>query len=356
MGDRLRVGVIGTGFGSRVHIPGFMLHPETTVVAVSSSSRARAESTARKLGVPHACESAQALIERNDVDLVSITTPPFLHHQMLLSAVRAGKHVLCEKPLALSAREGREMVSVAREAGVVAAVNHEFRFLPARARFGQLAREGYLGKVHSLEILNVFPRRPTPQSAPWNWWSQEEKGGGVLGAIGSHYIDATRAWLGDVDGAYALLDTYVTQRHDPATDTARPVTSDDTASLLLRMMNGAQAGIRVSSVSAGRFNKVVATGDAGMLLLENDETLHGALGGAETEQLPIPADLQLLPVEGDRLIAPFLKLVTELVRQVRGEPGEVPTLEDGLRHQEVLDAARRSARERRWVPISEVAE
>ncbi len=356
MARQLRVGVIGTGFGGRVHIPGFRMHPDTTVVAISSSSLEKARSVAQKLGVPHACESAEALIARDDIDLVSITTPPFLHRDMLLAAVGHGKHVLCEKPLPLSAQQGREMVSAAQKAGVVAAINHEFRFVPARARFGQLARDGYLGNVHTLEIMNLFPRRPTPQSAPWNWWSEAERGGGVLGAIGSHYIDATRAWLGEVDGVYALLDTYVRERHDPATNETRPVTSDDTASLLLRLANGAQAGIRVSSVSAGRFNKVVATGDAGTLMLENDETLHGALGGAETEQLPIPAELQLVPVEGDRLIAPFLKLVTELVKQVRGEPGEAPSLEDGLRHQEVLDAARRSAREQRWIHVAEAAQ
>lgn len=356
MARQLRVGVIGTGFGGRVHIPGFMMHPDTTVVAISSSSLEKARSAAQKLGVPHACESAEALIARDDIDLVSITTPPFLHRDMLLAAVAHGKHVLCEKPLALSTQEGREMVSAAQQAGVVAAINHEFRFVPARALFGQLARGGYLGTVHTLEIMNLFPRRPTPQSAPWNWWSEAERGGGVLGAIGSHYIDAARAWLGEVDGVYALLDTYVRERHDPVTNQTRPVTSDDTASLLLRLANGAQAGIRVSSVSAGRLNKVVATGDAGTLMLEDDETLHGALGAGETEQLPIPADLQLLPVEGDRLIAPFLKLVTELAKQVRGEPGEVPSLEDGLRHQEVLDAARRSAREQHWVRIAEVTE
>ncbi len=356
MSDKLRVGVIGTGFGARVHIPGFMTHPDTTVVAVSASSPEKARATAQKLDVPYACDSAEELIARDDVDLVAITTPPFLHCDTLLRAVRAGKHVLCEKPLALSVREGREMVSAARAAGVVAAISHEFRYKPARARLGQLIQEGYLGTPSLLDIVNLFPRRRDPHAALWDWWSQAEKGGGVLGAIGSHYVDATRAWLGEIDSVHALLDTYVTRRRAAESGEFRSVTSDDTASLLLRLRNGAQVSIRLSSVSAGRLDRVVATGDAGTLLLENDETLYGTPAGGEMEQLPIPPELQLVPIEGDTLLPPFLRLVGALVGAVRGEPSDVPTLEDGLRHQEVLDAARISSREGRLVRVAEVTE
>ncbi len=357
MSRELRVGVIGTGFGARVHIPGFQMHPDTTVVAVSGSSPDKARETAQRLGVPRACESEEELLALDDLDTVAIATPPFLHHDTVLRAVERGKHVLCEKPLALSAEEARRMVDAARDAGVVAAVNHEFRFTPGRAHLGLLAREGYLGALRSLHVQNVYPRRSRGTGpVPWNWWSDAERGGGVLGAIGSHYIDATRAWFGEIEGVYALLDTYVSELPDPDTGEMRRVTSDDTAMLLMRLRNGAQAVISLGSAGASRMSRVVASGEKGTLVLENDETLMGTQIGGEPEQLPTPPELQLVPVEGDRLLPPFLRLVTELVHAVRGEASGVPTLEDALRHQEVLDAARLSARERRWVSVQEVVE
>jgi len=129
----LRIGVIGVGFGARVHVPAFLAEG-WEVPVVWGRRQAIAAGKAAELGIAEVAEDWQDLVARDDLDAVAVTTPPAAHHEMVMAALRAGKHVLCEKPFALNGLEARAMRDMAREQGLTAMVAHEFRFAPQRAQ------------------------------------------------------------------------------------------------------------------------------------------------------------------------------------------------------------------------------
>jgi predicted dehydrogenase len=194
----IRVGVIGVGFGAAVHIPALQHLPETEVVAVCARRPERAHLAAAQYGVKVALSDYRVMLRDQGIDAVVVATPPHLHHQMSLAAIEARKHVLCEKPMARNLAEARDMVKLADSNGVVTMVNHEFRFAPARARTKELIDEGYLGEPHSASIVVYRSSLNDPNGATWDWLMESAKGGGMLGAAGSHYVDSLRWWFGEV--------------------------------------------------------------------------------------------------------------------------------------------------------------
>src|SRR5207248_3264473 len=169
-------------------IPGFKNCDRARVVAIASGRRDHAEKVAREFDIKHVESSWRALVARDDVDLVSIVTPPVKHCEMTLAALENGKAVLCEKPMAMNAVEARRMTESAREAGVLALIDHELRFLPGRLKMRELLQNGEIGKVKHAKLTFRADSR-ADLNRPWNWWSDKTQGGGALGAIGSHVID-----------------------------------------------------------------------------------------------------------------------------------------------------------------------
>ena len=187
MASQLRVGMIGTGFGSLVQIPAFRAHGRAEVVAVASGTPGKAKKTADTLSVPHAFDDWRKLVAA-DLDLVSITTPPSLHHPMALAALAAGKHVLCEKPMAMSTAEADDMLAHGNRARRVHMIDHELRFNPNRRKVRRLIEKGFIGAPRHALLTVVNAGRHDP-SKPWGWWYDETQGGGLLGAVGSHQVD-----------------------------------------------------------------------------------------------------------------------------------------------------------------------
>ena len=138
----LRIGVIGVGFGTRVHIPAFQSEG-MNVVAVCARHRDRAEKAAEEFGIPGAYTDYRFMLEEVDLDAVSIVTPPAYHHEIATAVMAAGKHVLCEKAFAMDHNEAQEMWRKAKESGVTAMIAHEFRFAPGRAYVKELLEQGY---------------------------------------------------------------------------------------------------------------------------------------------------------------------------------------------------------------------
>jgi len=148
----IRIGVIGAGFARSTQIPGFKACAGARIVAIASAHRERAEEVAREFGIEHVETDWRALVERDDVDLISIVTPVVTHCEMTLAALNRGKAVLCEKPMAMNGDEARRMSEQAREAGVLALIDHELRFLPGRVRMRELVRRGDIGKVRHAKL------------------------------------------------------------------------------------------------------------------------------------------------------------------------------------------------------------
>src|SRR6266478_8392627 len=224
----IRIGIIGAGFARTTQIPGFKNCKDVRIVAIASAHRERAAEVAREFDIEKVEDDWRGVIARDDVDLVSIVTPVVTHCEMALAALDAGKAVLCEKPMAMNAGEARRMADRAREAGVLALIDHELRFLPGRIKMRELVQRGEIGKVRHVRLILRADSRADPDW-PWNWWSDIKQGGGALGAIGSHVIDSWRWLLGaEVSEVLGNLATHIRERKDES-GTLRQVTTDDEA-------------------------------------------------------------------------------------------------------------------------------
>src|SRR5262249_30352578 len=148
------------------------------------------------------------MLDQQKPDVVSIATPPEFHFPMTMAAVRRGIHVLCEKPFALNIQEAQQMREAARDAKVVAMIDFEFRFMPGTAYCLELVRDGYLGALRMMEFSAHFGFRAAADDYDWNWWSDESKGGGALGAVASHALDLLRQAAGSPRRVLCELKTY----------------------------------------------------------------------------------------------------------------------------------------------------
>ena len=343
----LRVGVIGTGFARRVQLPALRLVPGVTATAVASGSLERARAVAQEFGVPNAFGSGEALARSPEVDLVIVASTPDAHARHAIAALDAGKHVLCEKPMALNAREAEQMLAVAERSPGLARIDHELRYEPNRRRIRELIRDGAIGSVLHLEfLLKPYLRgdgRPQAFDAPWSWWYDAARGGGILGAVGSHLIDLSRFWTGmeilEVGGRVA---TFVPERRDEG-GLLRPVTADDYASCVLRLSSGAIATVTLSTVASqgpGHFAQV--TGSAGTIVVSGETTLQVSRAGGAVEDASVPDDLWEKTAPNNMWARSFVRLMRDLAAELGGRPraGEPATFRDGLAVQRVMDAVR----------------
>ena len=352
MKESVGIGFIGTGFARRVQMPAFATCAKARLVSVASGSKTNAEAAVGEFNVPHATDNWRETVERDEVDIVCITTPPVYHKEMTLYAAKLGKHILCEKPMAMNVAEAEEMLAAADAAGVLALIDHELRFQPGRQRARDIIRNGEIGKIRHAKYNFRAPHRGDPKAA-WNWWSDIEQGGGALGAINSHVIDSFR-WLMDteISTVNCQLQTHVKDR--PYGDEMRKVTTDDEANMLLRFVetDNVEDATGLVSVSMTEFpeyvNVVEIFGSEGAIRIGHTGDVHLARrGGSDWETLDVP----MAPaVEGiadtgfSRGFMALAPLIVEALIDGRTEVAEAATFADGLAVQTVLDAARESDR------------
>jgi len=353
MAEKLRVGVIGTGFGSTVQIPALRAHPRVEVVAVASEQPGKARRVADTFGIPHAFDAYAELVTA-DLDLVSITAPPHLHHPMAMAAIAARRHVLCEKPIALSTAQAVEMLEAAERARIAHVIDHELRFNPNRRRAKALIESGFVGQPRHALITLMNTSRTDP-NRPWNWWFDVTRGGGLLGAVGSHQIDLLRYWLGEIESASGTVETCIKER--PAADGTgrRRVTADDFTSFSLRFASSAVATVMLSVVATHPLGpRIEVWGDEGMLILDEAERLWGAKRGrdfedlTEPETITPPPGMEYVPLWG----LSFVRLVDHLAGALLegGPMAPAATFHDGLATQRVMDAVRRAAQQS-WLGV-----
>jgi predicted dehydrogenase len=353
------IGIIGAGFAQTTQIPGFKNCDGARLVAIASAHRENAEDVAREFDIPHAEDDWRGVIERDDVDLVSIVTPVVTHCEMTLAALDRGKHVLCEKPMAMNAAEARRMKERAQAAGVLALIDHELRFLPGRLKLRELLHAGEIGKVKHVKLTFRADSR-ADVTRPWNWWSDIKQGGGTLGAIGSHVIDGFR-WLlsTEVSEVVCNLATHVRERQD-ATGTAREVTTDDEANLLLRFADGgltdaATGDVSMSMVEAGKPEHLweIFGADGALRVGERGDLWQSRVGDGEWQAVEIDCGELASGLRDSGWARGFTAFSQQIVNALRASRTTVEgaaTFADGYRTQLVLDAARRSNESKRSVP------
>lgn len=342
----IRAVVVGTGFGCRVHVPGL----RAAGIEVAALVGTRPDKLARKaqeasVGA-HYTDLAQAIRETG-TNLVTVATTPATHAALSHVAIEHGCHVLCEKPFAFDAAEGRALLDAANKAGVVHMVNHEFRWLPERALMGRVMAEGQIGEPRFLVIDQFIPFCADPEARLPRWWFDPASGGGWLGAGGSHIIDQIRAWLGEFASISANLMT-VSDRQDVA---------DDSYSARFRMASGVEGSLQQTAGAWGPSASMWrCAGSKGTVWIEAGKVMLADRAG--TREVPLPDDLRLPPPPpaddpngANRLshfeMGPFTRLAEALRDRILGVAAssavKAPTFEDGLASMRVLDAIRASA-------------
>lgn len=354
------VAVVGTGFGQKIHIPGFKTHHRTDVVAVYHRDRNQAQTIAERHDILHACDTIEAIFALPEVQAVSIATPPFAHYRMAAAALKAGKHLLLEKPTALNVQEARELHSLAQQHQVAAVMDFEFRFIPAWQYLAELLQAGYVGQKRLIKIDWIAGSRANPERA-WNWYARKDQGGGALGSIGSHMFDYVHWLFGPIKRLSANLSTTITQRPDPVSGDYKPVDSDDTCSLSLELVDSTPVQVTLSAVAmAGRGHWIEIYGDKGTLVLGNANpkdyihgfTLTGSQSGEPLAQLDIPERLAFPKLYDDGRLAPFVRVVDHWVSCIDQQSISAPSLADGVYSQLLMDLTHQAHKQQTWITVS----
>lgn len=332
-----RVGIVGSGFGGKVHAPAYKAHPAFEPVAIASPHSA--EQVARERGIPAAFPSLEALLDGADVDLVSIASPPYEHHAAVRLALSRGKHVLCEKPLAINVAQAEEMVALAQRAGTVCGVAHEYRFTPARIAIKELVDNGHLGPLREIEIADLRSNLRSGVEVPNRWWFSKSKGGGLAQALTSHLID-NATWVAGRPpvAAYGFSRTAVPERRYRG-ETFRSEVADG-AFALLDYGDGLVARIATDATLAHDSHLYAVHGEK-LTALASGTTIPDArtftVDAEETSELELrPSPYATYAAIHPNLPA-FIQLLDELAHALEGRPHALPTFEDALVTQRVLE-------------------
>jgi len=344
------VGVVGLGFG-RAHIPAFQANG-CTVVAVCQRNIESARAVAARYGVPHAFERWEEMLGEARPEIVVIATPPHLHLAIATQALAGGAHVLCEKPMAMSAAEARAMTAAAARAGRVAMMGFNWRFPAAMQRFHDMVEAGHLGRVFHVSAHWVGSRWADESAAPTWRMDRAEAGHGAMGDMGVHLIDLVRWNFGEF--ARLSADAGIAYPARTVPGGGKPADAEDFCTVAAELASGAHVTLRVSRVARG-VNDIAmdASGSAGSLSFrltrEGPRWYRGELAAASTgnlEPVRVAAGLPRSAGEGDQMevigktmIAPLVK---RLLAGIRKGESPSPSFEDGARAQAVLDAVTRS--------------
>ncbi|NQW16364.1 MAG: Gfo/Idh/MocA family oxidoreductase [Chloroflexi bacterium] len=358
MAANRKIGVLGVGFGSDVHVPG-LRSEGWDVAAVYSRNEDRARSAAESLGIDSWSTDAMEIIGRDDLDAIAIATPPRPHSDLAVAALEAGKHVICEKPFAVNAEESAQMRDAAKASGKVAMVAHEFRYTPQRTLIKELIEDGFLGKPQTANFELLMGRPSPPGPAPMTWASRKAEGGGFLGALGSHYIDGLRFWFGDVATASGHLSTLRPDRKELTTGANVASETDDAFSFILTHVNGVVSSMTASSVvSPSTGARLTVAGTKGVLQASQpgpnppeDGVVFGSNDGGPLKALPTPERLTPFTDDRDPRLMAFRLFLREFNRAIDTGAAVTPNFDDGHACQQVLDAIRQSSETGRVVPI-----
>jgi predicted dehydrogenase len=260
--------VVGTGFIGPVHIEA-LRRLGVNVIGVLGSSEAKSRQAAKSMGLSRAYGSFEEILTDEQVQVVHVTAPNRLHFRMADKALKAGKHVLCEKPLAMNSTESAELVKLAKQTGLAAGVNYNIRFYPLCLEARDIARRGDLGQVYS--VCGSYVQDWLFYPTDYNWRVLADKGGQLraVADIGTHWLDLVRAITGlEVEAVCADLKTVHPVRQRPAGEVETfggkdgkvvgtksiEITTEDYGCVMLRFRGGARGCLWVSQVTAGRKN------------------------------------------------------------------------------------------------------
>jgi len=385
MAKTLRVGLVGYRFMGKVHSNAwrqarhfFPLKAHVELHTLCGREAAGVQVARAQLGWQSASTDWQEIVESPLIDIVDISTPNASHAEIAIAAAKAGKHVLCEKPLALNVKQAEAMFAAAQKGKIVHMVCHNYRRIPAIALARKLIGEGALGEIYHFHARYSQDRLADPDY-PLTWRLQKEiSGSGTHGDINVHIIDLARYLVGEFKEVCGLMHTFITERPltspvgksqaAKALEKRVKVTVDDAVLFIGRFANGALANLEATKVAPGRRNhlELEINGSKGSLCFDLEEL--NRLMFYETANLPDRQGFRDIIVTQPNGVHPyighwwrsgqslgwesaFVHMIADFVNACIENKPVQPTFEDGLRNQQILEAVEVSAKKGQWVKL-----
>ncbi len=382
MAQEIRVGLVGYKFMGKAHSHAyrdvsmfFKMKGVPVMRAICGRTEAEVAKAAKVYGWQSYETSWKRLIARDDIDLIDIATPVNLHKDIAISAAKAGKHILCEKPMALSPDEAREMLETVDKAGIKHMIGFNYRRVPALVLAKKLIDEGALGKIYHFRAVYLQDWIVDPDF-PLVWRLKKEvAGSGALGDLGTHIIDLARFLIGEFDSVTGTMETFIKERPEAsyvtgltarAGEKMGEVTVDDAAIAIARFKNGALGSFEVSRFAPGHKNcqRIEINGSRGSLFFDLERINELQFFSREDEN-HLQGFRTILVTEESH---PYLKAwwppghvigwehamihqIYDLMQDIANDKMPTPNFVDGLRCQEVLEALDRSAQEGKWIAV-----
>ena len=395
---RLKVAVVGAGisnspdgrerWGVRAHLPALKALPDLfETIAVCTTRMETATAAAHRFQVPHAYDNVERMLaEQPEIDVVCASVRPSVHHEVVMAALQAGKHVYCEHPLGISTKQAQEMYELARKKGVRTVVGHEYHYEPAALQMAEMVRQGYIGKPLTFNITYFVSNYIAPRPSHRQWLFQAEMGGHPGYRSGHSLERVTGVLARDIAEICADMAVLVPERAN--LDGGAPIVSNQVENMnyLLRTNDGVMGTLQVSFTAwFGTGSRFEVYGTEGMLMLDtgnladwNKHTGQGDPPRGELKLYGAHADLQQMikdpiaperlerryaeiPISDDHIYVPGIERgrATFLVAQTwhafaaaihEGRDG-APSFRDELKIHCVWDATEKSMRDRSWARV-----
>jgi predicted dehydrogenase len=377
------VGVAGTGFIGPAHIEGLRRNG-IQVLGLAEQTLEKAEQKAAEMGIPRIYDSLEAMLSDSDIDIVHLATPNLLHHPHAKAALLAGKHVVCEKPLAMTTAQSAELVKLAAEKKLVNAVNFNIRMYPMVQQARSMVQSGEIGDLFILQ--GSYLQDWLLFATDWNWRLEPDLGGTLraVGDIGSHWLDLMTFITGlRVEEVYADFKTFHKTRKKPAkpveTFTGKllqpsdyidqPIYTEDYATIMLHYENGVSGVMTVAQVCSGRKNRIFfeINGSKSSLVWDGERPNELWIGNRTAPNQLLMKDPSLLSPEARETAAypgghnegfpdTFKQLYKKIYNYIFAgdfsQQPDFPTFADGHYEMVLCEAIERSAKEKIWVKIN----
>ncbi|RDC62960.1 Gfo/Idh/MocA family protein [Adhaeribacter pallidiroseus] len=380
---KIKVGVAGLGFIGPAHIEALRRQPDIEVIAINDFSEEYARSKADSLGIAKSYGNFDSMLADPDIEVVHICTPNFLHYPMAKAALLAGKHVVCEKPLANTVAEAQELVELAAQTGLVNAIHFNLRYYPLIRHMRTMRVKGELGNVHS--VIGSYLQDWLFYATDYNWRLEPDKSGEsrAIADIGSHLIDLIEYITGlEITAVMAdfatvhpnrkkptkPIETYSGKMLQPEDYQEVPITTEDYATVMIRFSDGSKGVVTVSQVSAGRKNRLSLeiSGSNQTVSWVSESPNNLWIGKRDSANEMLMRDPALVHKESAALISfpgghnegfpdtskQLFKEVYAAVREGK-QPTEpsYPTFADGLRELVLCDKIIESNKKQTWVQV-----
>lgn len=369
MAEKVRVGIISTSWWAEMMLlPSLKSHASAEVVAICGRNRERANEIAKNYDIPEVFSDYKEMIDKGALQAVVVASPDDLHYSMTMYALEAGLHILGEKPLAMNAKQAREMYEKAEAVGVKHMTHFTWRWFPIYQYVQKLIDDGYIGQCYQcyMSFHSGLERDPN-----YRWRFDKKRSNGAICDYGAHMIDLARMLCGDIVSVSANLSCYIDRK---GVDGQPCESSNDSAIVAIQFENGAQGLIQISEVvhmgDRVATQKVILFGDSGTLEVDHSfarafdpHALPGSVirgtrnSENKFETLSIP-DAFFGKVDRNNLLAPYFHQsigARHFIDSILNDKPATTSFYDGWKVQQVIDAAIESHDSNRWIAIKEAS-